>query len=44
LHSGVDAPAEVRRIEDIKTMHVGYAALARKMDEIQPLLKEWAGQ
>ena len=44
LHSGVDTPPEVRRIEDIKTMRVGYAELARKMDEIQPFLKEWAGQ
>src|SRR6266403_1985806 len=44
LHAGVDTPPEVRRIEDIKTMRVGYADLARKMEEIQPLLKEWAGQ
>src|SRR5438552_55834 len=44
LHSGVDTPPEVRRIEDIKTMRVGYADLARKMEEIQPFLKEWAGQ
>ncbi len=44
LHAGVDTPPEVRRIEDIKTMRVGYADLARKMDEIQPFLKEWAGQ
>src|SRR5438132_5682777 len=44
LHSGVDTPPEVRRIEDIKPMGVGYADLARKMEEIQPFLKEWAGQ
>src|SRR2546430_2552581 len=44
LHSGVDTPPEVRRIEDIKPMRVGYADLARKMEEIQPFLKEWAGQ
>jgi iron(III) transport system substrate-binding protein len=44
LHSGVETPAEIRRIEDIKTMRVGYADLARKMEEIQPFLKEWAGQ
>jgi len=44
LHAGVDTPPKVRRIEDIKTMHVGYADLARKMEEIQPFLKEWAGQ
>ena len=44
LHSGVETPPEIRRIEDIKTMRVGYADLARKMEEIQPFLKEWAGQ
>jgi len=44
LHSGVETPSEVRRIEDLKPMHVGYADLARKMEEIQPFLKEWAGQ
>jgi iron(III) transport system substrate-binding protein len=44
LHSGVEIPPEIRRIEDIKTMRVGYADLARKMEEIQPFLKEWAGQ
>jgi iron(III) transport system substrate-binding protein len=44
LHAGVDTPPEVRRIEDIKAMRVSYADLARKMEEIQPFLKEWAGQ
>src|SRR5438477_7083080 len=44
LHSGVETPSEIRRIEDIKPMRVGYADLARKMEEIQPFLKEWAGQ
>ncbi|HEV2045600.1 MAG TPA: extracellular solute-binding protein [Chthoniobacterales bacterium] len=44
LHSGVEIPPEIRRIEDIKTMRVSYADLARKMEEIQPFLKEWAGQ
>lgn len=44
LHSGVEIPPEIRRIEDIKTMRVGYADLARRMEEIQPFLKEWAGQ
>jgi iron(III) transport system substrate-binding protein len=44
LHAGADTPPEVRRIEDIKPMRVGYADLARKMEEIQPFLKEWTGQ
>src|SRR6266481_2527482 len=44
LHSGVEIPPEIRRIEEIKSMRVSYADLARKMEEIQPFLKEWAGQ
>ncbi len=44
LHSGVEIPPEIRRIEEIKTMQVSYVDLARKMEEIQPFLKEWAGQ
>jgi iron(III) transport system substrate-binding protein len=44
LHSGVDTPPDIRRIEEIKTMRVQYVDLARKMEEIQPFLKEWAGQ
>src|SRR5436189_1318303 len=44
LHSGVDTPPESRRIEEIKTMRVQYVDLASKMEEIQPFLKEWAGQ
>jgi iron(III) transport system substrate-binding protein len=44
LHSGVDTPPEIQRIEEIKTMRVQYADLARKMEEIQPFVKEWAGQ
>lgn len=43
LHAGVDTPAAVRKIESLKTMPVDYAKVARKMREIQPLLKEWAG-
>jgi iron(III) transport system substrate-binding protein len=44
LHSGVETPPEVRRIEDLKPMRVEYSDLARKMDQIQPFLKQWAGQ
>ena len=44
LHAGVDTPPEVRHIEDMKPMRVVYADLARKMEEIQPFLKQWAGQ
>ena len=44
LHAGVDTPPEVRRIENIKAMRVAYPELGRKMEEIQPFLKQWAGQ
>ena len=43
LHAGVETPAAVRKIESFKTMQIDYATVARKMQEIQPLLKEWAG-
>jgi iron(III) transport system substrate-binding protein len=44
LHPGVDTPSEVRKIEDFKPMQVNYSVLAKKMNEIQPFLKQWAGQ
>jgi iron(III) transport system substrate-binding protein len=43
LHEGVGTPAIVRKIETIKTMKCDYAAVARKMREIEPLLKQWVG-
>jgi iron(III) transport system substrate-binding protein len=43
LHAGVATPATVSKIESLKTMKIDYAAVARKMQEIQPLLKDWAG-
>ena len=43
LHSGVETPSEVKRIEQIKTMKINYAKVARKLQEIQPFLKNWAG-
>jgi iron(III) transport system substrate-binding protein len=43
LHPGVEVPAHVPRIEKLKTMAVNYAAVAAKMQQIQPLLKTWAG-
>jgi hypothetical protein len=39
----VNTPATVRKIETIKTMKTDYAAVARKMQEIEPLLKQWVG-
>ncbi len=43
LHPGVETPPDVRSIEGLKTMQVGYAEVARKMEEIQPFLKRWVG-
>jgi len=43
LHTGVETPAEMKSIEDIKVMNIDYGAVARKMEEIQPYLKEWVG-
>jgi iron(III) transport system substrate-binding protein len=43
LHAGVETPPAVRRIETIKTMKVDYAEVAKKMQEIQPILKNWVG-
>jgi iron(III) transport system substrate-binding protein len=43
LHQGVETPTIVRKIENIKTMQSDYAAVARKMREIEPLLKQWVG-
>lgn len=41
LHDGVGAPPEVPRMQSLKVMKVDYAAVAAKMQAIQPLLKDW---
>ncbi|HEX9450916.1 MAG TPA: hypothetical protein VF934_05830, partial [Burkholderiales bacterium] len=43
LHSDADTPPAVRRLETLKVMKVDYAAVAAKMQMIQPLLRDWAG-
>lgn len=43
LHSGVETPPVVKRIETIKVMIVDYAKIAKKMQDIQPYLKDWVG-
>lgn len=43
LHPDVETPPALRRIETIKTMKVDYAEVAKKMQEIQPVLKTWVG-
>ncbi|RMG52279.1 MAG: extracellular solute-binding protein [Acidobacteria bacterium] len=43
LHPGVETPPDVMRIDELRVMTVNYADVARKMMEIQPFLKRWAG-
>jgi iron(III) transport system substrate-binding protein len=43
LHSDVDTPPDIRRLETLKVMNVDYAAVAAKMQMIQPLLRDWTG-
>ncbi len=43
LHPGVQTPLDVLKIEQLKTMRIDYAAVARKLQAIQPYLKEWVG-
>jgi iron(III) transport system substrate-binding protein len=43
LHSGVEIPPEMKPLDQLKVMKVDYAAVARKMVEIQPFLRQWAG-
>jgi len=41
LHPGVPTPESVRKIEEIRPMKVEYAEVARAMQAIQPILKDW---
>jgi len=43
VHPGVDVPKGLRPIDQIRIMRVDYGEVARKMVEIQPYLREWAG-
>lgn len=43
LHEGVETPDNVIKIEELKLMKVDFEAVARKLQEIQPYLKEWIG-
>jgi len=43
LHPGVQIPPELKPIDAIKVMEVDYAAVAKKMVEIQAFLKNWTG-
>ena len=44
LHPGVETPPGLRRLETLKVMKEDYAAVAAKMQAIQPLLKDWVGR
>jgi iron(III) transport system substrate-binding protein len=43
LHPGVETPSDVPKIEKLKAMPTDYAAIARKLQDIQPYLKTWVG-
>ncbi len=44
LHPGLALPEGMPDISKLKTMDVDYAAVARKIEEILPYLKEWAAR
>lgn len=41
LHSGIKTPPDVPQIDRLTTMSVDYGAVARKLQAIQPWLKQW---
>ena len=43
LHEGVETPDDVIRIEELRSMQVDFETVAKKLQEIQPYLKEWVG-
>ncbi len=43
LRTGVETPPQVPRIETLKVMKVDFAGVASKVQQIQPVLKAWAG-
>ena len=43
LHKGVETPNDVIKIEELKSMNVNFEAVAKKLQEVQPYLKEWVG-
>ena len=43
LHKGVETPDDVIKIEELRTMQVDFETVAKKLQEIQPYLKEWVG-
>jgi len=43
LHEGVETPDDVIKIEELKILKVDFEAIVKKLQEIQPYLKEWVG-
>ncbi len=43
LHEGVETPDDVIKIEELRSMQVDFEIVAKKLQEIQPYLKEWVG-
>jgi iron(III) transport system substrate-binding protein len=43
LNQGVPLPKELQPIEKLRAMRVDYAQMARTLQDIQPLLKQWSG-
>lgn len=41
LHSGIETPPDVPKIDRLTTMPVDYGAVGRKLQAIQPWLKQW---
>ncbi|MGR8979495.1 MAG: extracellular solute-binding protein, partial [Gammaproteobacteria bacterium] len=41
LHSGIETPPDVPKIDRLTTMPVEYGAVASKLQAIQPWLKQW---
>jgi iron(III) transport system substrate-binding protein len=43
FHSGIETPPDIPRIENLRVMKISYAEVAKRMQEIQPFLKDWVG-
>ena len=43
LQAGVEPPAELRQVSELKTMRINYSELGAKLQAIQPVLREWTG-
>lgn len=44
LHRGIETPPDVKKIEEIKAIRIDYEDVAKKLQQIQPYIKEWTGE